>query len=79
MLLQHINRKVPSLVDYVVDEETAILYEPGNVDDLKHKMERIIDDKPFFVESRFVRDISIATNAGSPVLNTDTSVRFRRG
>lgn len=36
--------KVPSLVDYIIDGETALMYEPCNVGDLAQKMERINTD-----------------------------------
>ena len=37
--------KVPSLVDYIKDGETAIMYEPKKIDDLTKKMQEIIDNK----------------------------------
>lgn len=37
--------KVPSLVDYVQDGETAIFYEPKNVGDLSRKMSSLIEDR----------------------------------
>lgn len=38
--------KVPSLVDYI-NEDTAVLYEPGNIDDLASKMEMILKDSAY--------------------------------
>ena len=40
-----ITAKVPSMIDYVKDNETAILYESRNVQDLKNKIEILLDDK----------------------------------
>ena len=42
--------RVPSLTDYVKDNETAILYAAGDVEDLKSKMERMLVD--FAVRNR---------------------------
>lgn len=36
--------RVPSLVDYIEDGKTAIMYAPKNVEDLASKMQMIIDD-----------------------------------
>ena len=36
--------KVPSLVDYIEDMNTAVLYEPKNVDDLANKMNMLLKD-----------------------------------
>lgn len=37
--------RVPSLVDYIEDGKTAIMYEPKNVEDLKEKMQVLISDQ----------------------------------
>lgn len=37
--------RVPSLLDYVRENETAMYYESGNVEDLRAKMAKLIDDK----------------------------------
>lgn len=37
--------KVPSLVDYIEDGKTAVMYEPKNVDDLATKMRLVLSDK----------------------------------
>lgn len=34
--------KVPSVIDYIEDMKTAIMYEPGNSEDLKEKMENAL-------------------------------------
>lgn len=44
--------RVPSLQDYIVEGETAIFYEPQNVESLRQKMKLILDD------------LSLATNIG---------------
>lgn len=36
--------RVPSLIDYVEDGKTAIMYEPKNIEDLKEKIQMLIDD-----------------------------------
>ena len=36
--------KVPSLVDYIEDFQTAVLYEPEDADDLARKMETLLDN-----------------------------------
>ena len=36
--------RVPSLMDYVVDMQTAVFYEPGNAADLKEKIENLLAD-----------------------------------
>ena len=36
--------RVPSLVDYIEDGKTAILYEPRNVEDLADKMQMILEN-----------------------------------
>lgn len=36
--------KVPSLVDYIEDFQTAVLYEPEDADDLAQKMETLLDN-----------------------------------
>lgn len=36
--------KVPSLVDYIEDMNTAVLYEPKNVDDLANKMNMLLEN-----------------------------------
>lgn len=38
--------RVPSLVDYI-DKNTAVLYEPCNVEDLAAKMDKVLKDKEF--------------------------------
>ena len=40
-----ITAKVPSMIDYVKDKETAILYESQNVQNLKNKIELLLNDK----------------------------------
>lgn len=37
--------RVPSLRDYIVENETAITYDPGNVDDLAEKMMDLVTNK----------------------------------
>lgn len=37
--------RVPSLVDYIEDGKTAIMYEPKNVDDLASKMQMVIENE----------------------------------
>ncbi|MBQ8230753.1 MAG: glycosyltransferase family 4 protein [Lachnospiraceae bacterium] len=39
-----VTAKVPSLVDYIEDMSTAILYDPQNVDDLANKMNMLLKD-----------------------------------
>jgi len=36
--------KVPGIIDYVEDGKTAILYEPYNADDLREKVEFLLDN-----------------------------------
>lgn len=54
--------KVPSLVDYVEDGKTAILYEPCNVADLAYKLEELSKDESLRMEiaktgKRFLREM----------------------
>lgn len=37
--------RVPSLVDYIEDGKTAVMYDPQNVEDLKEKMQMIINNQ----------------------------------
>lgn len=40
-----VSARVPSLVDYIQDGETAVMYEPKNADDLAQKMSLLIKDE----------------------------------
>lgn len=48
--------RVPSLVDYIFNEQTAIMYEPKNISDLAEKMQMLIDDQ------KLIRKIVVKSN-----------------
>lgn len=49
--------KVPSLIDYIEDGKTSIMYEPKDVQDLRVKMERLLN------QPEIIREISRAGNS----------------